>query len=454
MKFINLLKKELSELLNAQMIAGIVLILVVFMFLGNFMKDAINEEAEAITSGYSRITISDCDSTDFTHEMLDHFKKQGVEVKLIETNNDDLANGDYAKILADGDVKNLVIIPGGFTEAVENGEKSDLITASRMTSAATMSNISTGTGAAATMIQTYITNYIASRAGMTDEELALMQDPLTITENTVVDDRSAQTSVDTITSKLMLQNMILPIIVFVLILLTSQMLITAISNEKIDKTLETLLSAPVSRGSVIGAKMLAAAIIALINAVVYMVGFSFFVSGAADSVSGELTASVAGQYLSADEAIAQLGLSLSAFDYVLVGLQLFFTILICLSISIILGALVNDTKSSQTVLMPIMMLAMVPYMISMLKDVNSLPTAARIIVYAIPFTHTFSAMSNLMFGNTTIFFGGLVYQIVIFAICMFFALKLFKSDKIFTISLNFSSKSRYRKRNKGAQTEE
>ncbi|MCM1358024.1 MAG: ABC transporter permease, partial [Prevotella sp.] len=139
---------------------------------------------------------------------------------------------------------------------------------------------------------------------------------------------------------------------------------------------------------------------------------------------------------------------LSAGDYVLVGVQLFLTIMICLSVSIMLGALVNDTKSSQTVIMPIMMLAMVPYLISMLADINTLPMAIRILVYAIPFTHTFSGMSNLMFGNTAIFYGGLVYQVIVFSICMFFALRLFNSDKILTISLNFGQKSKYKKSRK------
>lgn len=447
MKFINLLKKELSELLTAQMLMGIVLIFLVFMFLGSFMQDAVNEEAKAVTAGYSKMCISDCDSTDFTQDMLDSFREKGVKVSAYETEGD-----DYAKILSDNKLKSIIIIPKGFTAAVENGEKPNIITASRMASASSMSLMSTGTSAASSMIKNYVKNYLASQAGMDEKALEILQDPLTITENTVVDDKSAQTSVDVVSGKLMIQNMILPIIVFVLILLTSQMLISAIANEKIDKTLETLLSAPVSRGAVISAKMLAAAIIALINAAVYMLGFSKFVGGATESVTSEITSSIAGQYLSADEAITQLGLRLSVGDYFLVGLQLFFTILICLSISIILGALVNDTKSSQTVLMPIMILAMVPYMISMLKDVNTLPTAAKIIVYAIPFTHTFSAMSNIMFGNTAIFFGGLAYQAAVFAVCMFFALKLFKSDKIFTISLNLGSKSRFRK-NSGSQNE-
>lgn len=443
MKFINLLKKELSELLNAQMLAGIAIIFVVFMLLGNFMGDAITEETEALTSSYSKMSISDCDDTDFTHDMLDYFREQKIEVKTYETQGD-----DYAAILKAADVKSLVIIPEGFTEALENGEKPNLITVSRMTSAATMSNLSVNASATSEMIQSYLTDYLSSQAGISEEQLKVLQSPLTVTENTVVDDKYAQTSINTVSGKLMMQNMFLPIIVFVLIMLTSQMLISAVSNEKIDKTLETLLSAPVSRGSVIGAKMLAAAIIALINAAVYMFSFSKFVGGATDSVSSAVASSAAGEFLSADEAIAQLGLSLSAGDYILVGLQLFLTILICLSISIILGALVNDTKSSQTVLMPIMLLAMVPYMISMLKDVNSLPTVAKYVVYAIPFTHTFSAISNLMFGNNTIFFVGLAYQAVVFAICMFFALKLFKSDKIFTISLNFGQKSKFKKSSK------
>ena len=237
----------------------------------------------------------------------------------------------------------------------------------------------------------------------------------------------------------------LPLIVFVLIILTSQMLMSTVANEKTDKTLETLLSAPVSRGSVIGAKMLAAGLIALINAAVYMFGFKIFVGDATSKITDS-----AGEYvksnLSVDEALKQLGMELTGMDYFLVGLQLFFTIMICLSLSIILGSLVNDTKSSQTVIMPLMMMAMIPYFISMFADVNSLPTVVKMLVYAIPFTHTFSAMSNLMFGHTTIFFAGLAYQIVFFAVCLFLALRLFNSDKILTISLNFGQKSRYKKK--------
>lgn len=435
MKFINLLQKELKELINGQMILSLAVILAMLFIMGNITKSAINDVTEEAQN--PKINISDRDDTDFTQNLIEVLKNSGAEIKVFETDGD-----NYADILSENDIKNIVIIPKGFTDSIENGEKPEIITASRMTSAATLSNISTGTSGAITLIQNCIANTIATEAGMSPEQFELMETPIMLTDNTVVDDKSANTSIDSIMNKISMQNAILPIIVFLLIMMTSQSLISSISNEKIDKTLETLLSAPVSRSSIITAKMLAAAVVALINAGVYMIGFSKFIKSS--SIQAENLVSS----ISVDDALSQLGLNLSVGDYVLVGIQLFMTIMICLSVSIMLGALVNDTKSSQTVIMPIMMLAMVPYVISMLADINTLPMIVRILVYAIPFTHTFSGMSNLMFGNNTIFFGGLIYQIIVFAICMFFALRLFKSDKILTISLNFGQKSKYNKKSK------
>ena len=101
--------------------------------------------------------------------------------------------------------------------------------------------------------------------------------------------------------------------------------------------------------------MLAAAIIALMNAIVYMIGFSSFVGGATEEATQSLGGAAITQYISVDTALEQLGLTLTIGDYFLVGLQLFLTIMICLSISLMLGALVNDTKQSQTMVMPLMM---------------------------------------------------------------------------------------------------
>ncbi|MBR6622660.1 MAG: ABC transporter permease [Ruminococcus sp.] len=448
MKFINLLKKELSELVNFQMLIGLVATVAIFMILGGVMKTTVDEAVDK--SENVKINICDRDNTEFTENIikaldeLDDDPDSNVTAKLniIECEGD-----DYSAILEDNDISGLVIIPEGFTETLDKKEPPEIISVSRMTSAATMSNMDMGNDAAIELIEACISSTIAEDTGMDADQYKLMEKPVILTENTVVDDKEARISPANIMSKIMMQNMLLPIIVFVLIMMTSQMLMTSISNEKIDKTLETLLSAPVSRLSVISAKMLAAAVVALINAAVYMFAFSVFVSGATDEVT-ETVSLAAGSSITVDQALDQLGLNLVLSDYLLIGLQLFCTIMICLSVSIILGALIDDAKNVQNMLMPIMMCAMVPYMISILADINELPMVLRILVYAIPFTHTFTAVPNLMFGNNMLFIIGLIYQIIVFIVCIFFSLRLFMSDKLLTVSLNMGQKSKYKKKNR------
>jgi len=443
MKFFNLLKKEVKELITPEMLISLVMTMLIFMILGNVMTNTIEEA----TKQEYKVSISDNDKTDFTAELIETMKNSGADVKVFETSGD-----DYAEILDSTGQKNIIIIPKGFTEAVENGEKPEIISISGMESASAMSNISNTNSGGLNFINSYISAKIAEKAGVSQDELENIENPVSVNENTVVNGKYASVSTDSVMSKIMTQNMILPIIIFVLITMTSQTLMSSISNEKIDKTLETLLSAPVSRGAILGAKMLAAAVVALLNAVFYMVGFSKFVSGATEQTTAQINVpEIMGSYVSVDDAIKQLGLTLSPSDYILVGIQLFVTIMICLCVSLILGALVNDTKSAQTMIMPLLMMAMIPYIISMVTDINSLPIVIRMIVYAIPFTHTFSAIPNIMFGHTSLFFAGLAYQAVVFAVCMFFALRLFNSDKILTISLNFGQKSKYKKKNKSSE---
>lgn len=436
MKFINLLKKELSELINVQMIASLVMIVAMFALIGSVASDAIDDIKESTKT--AKINIIDRDETEFTDELISMLKDtKGVTLKEFNTEGD-----DYAELLKANKVDNLIILPEGFTETFESGKTPRLISITRMKSASTMSNVTSGNDSAIYMINDVIYDIITKNAGLTEEQVELMSSPVEVTENTVVDDKSAEIASGSIISKLSFQSSFLPIVIFMLIMMTTQSLMNAISSEKIDKTLETLLSAPISRGSIIGSKMLAATIIAIINAGVYMFAFSKFISTAADP---DIVEKAVGT-LSVDDALVKLGLNLSAADYVLIGLQLFFTIMICLSVSIILGALANDAKSAQNLLLPIMFLAMVPYFVSILMDINELPTVVKYVLYAIPFTHTFSAISNLSFGNMGLFFGGLIYQVIVFAICMFFALRLFKSDKILTISLNLGQKSKFKKK--------
>lgn len=439
MKFLNLLKKELRELINAQMIIGLVFTVGMLLAVGNMMSNVMDDAV----SETGTVNISDRDDTEFTRNIISTLESAGFEVNRVSEDNT-----DRAKLLESAGCDSLIIIPKGFTDTAldsvsggnTNSGEIELISSLKSTSA--LASMSDKTSAAADIISDIVKNEFMTQKGLSEEEIGKIEVPLNVSQVTVVNGKTAAVSPEVLTGMIQSQGMLIPIVVFILVMFTSQMIISAISTEKIDKTLETLLSAPVSRISVLGAKMLAAAIVAIINAAVYMVGFYGYMgsmlNGAVDN------AEVVSSALTINDIMKELGLKIGISGFILVGLQMFMTIVICLAASLILGALVNDSKSAQTMLMPIMVLAMVPYFVSMLYDINMLSPVAKVLVYAIPFTHTFNAMNNIMFGNMELYWFGLAYQFVLFIVCMFFAVRIFTSDKIFTISLNFGQKRKFK----------
>lgn len=418
-------------MLSPSTIATMIITVMVMIMAGNAMSGAVDEAEEES----SAITICNQDDTEFTKQVLKFLETpaggEKNDVKYVTLDSD-----DYTKELKDKDIKNVVIIPAGFSEKISNSEQATIKYVARMTSLSTMSNVSTGSTNAMNLINAAVKSAFYSSkvqsGALADKEVAMLESPVKVEETTVVADNSQSISPSLIIAATQMSNMFLPIMVFVLVLYSSQMILNAVATEKIDKTLETLLSAPVSRLSVLTAKMLAAGIVAGINAIVYMFGMNRMTS----SVSNLTSSSVD----NLDEVLKNLGLTLSVGDYVLVGVQMFLTILITLSISLVLGALAKDMKSTQSYILPVMVMAMIPYMLSMFVDITTLTPALKYAVYAIPFTHTFMATQNVMFGNTTLYWAGLAYQLVLLILCMGFAVRVFTSDKIFTMTLSFGKK--------------
>ena len=412
MKFSILLKKELKEMLSPTTIITMVLMIFVLIFAGKAMSKAVDEVKEDAKT----ITICDQDQTDFTKAMIDIIDKdENTEVKKVELKSD-----DYTQELKNSDYKNVVIIPKGFTEQVMAHK-----------TIATFSNMSAGSKAALEVLQRGIKATIYTQSKLDEATRKQLDDPIELEEYTVVSDKQEQVASSTVSSIMSSQSMFIPIVMFLLIMYTSQMIMNAISTEKLDKTLETLLSSPVSRLSVISAKMISAAIVAALQAAAYMFGMNKMMDG----IYGEVTSDG-----NIEETLKSLGLSMSVGDYVLVGLQMFMTILIVLSVSIILGALAKDAKSAQTLQMPIMMLAMVPYFVTMFIDVKTASPIIKYVTMLIPFTHSFIANQNVMFGDFTTYFIGLAYQFVLLCVCMFLALRIFMSDRIFTLTLGGGKK--------------
>lgn len=439
MKFANLLVKELRELINPQMIIGLVVPVVMLMMMGNFMGSVMDEAV----SGEQEAYICDEDKTDFTREIIDKVSKM-ENVTLHET---ELNGQTYQELINNLGAESVIIIPEGFTEKTfDDDNTTDIELVNHLKSISISSTIS-GTmseNIVSSLKNTACNILLEQKYGVNEKDIEKVKNPVTVKSITVVGEKSAEVDSETLVGMATSQGNIVPLVVFIMVIFAAQMIVSAISTEKIDKTLETLLSAPVSRMSVLGAKMLAAAIMAIINAVVYMFGFSSYMGKmmTGTGISPDTLGSAVEQTNTISSAMQELGLQMSASDYVLLGMQMFMTILIALSISLMLGVLVNDPKAAQTVITPVMLMAMIPYLVSMFSDVSELPILLKIFMWIIPFTHTFNATKNILFNNMGEFWAGFAYQFVFFAGCMLLATRLFASDKIFTVSLDFGGKSR------------
>lgn len=451
MRFGNLLKKELGELITKQAVISMIFVLVLFVFMGQIM-------GRSMEKGLDTSTLNICikDNSDFTKNVIDRIKAdQTTELNMVDIRSD-----NYYDELERLDLKYVVIIPEGYGDTIVNEKKpGQLIFASRVSLgfSAAMSSISSS-DAVSTIVDCSADEAMESIYGLTAEDVALITSPANTVEFSAANGKSVEISAAAVSSIVMMESMIAPFAIFFLLLLASQMIMTAISTEKIDKTLETLLSTPVSRMTVLTAKMVAAIISALLNAVFMIVGFGIYmVSIMGGAMSGATNGSanisdIAGMtnvpdtgaltdVLSTADAISQLGFSLSGMDILLFGLQLFLTLAIGLSISLILGAAATDVKSVQTLVMPIMIAVMIPFFVTMFMDFGEMPVAAKVIMFLIPFTHSYIALTNLLSGDMIMYWGGLAYQIVFFAVCMFLAVRMFTSDKLFTMSFSSENKT-------------
>jgi ABC-2 type transport system permease protein len=260
-----------------------------------------------------------------------------------------------------------------------------------------------------------------------------LKNPIKTREFVLIRDRMAEGSASAIAGIVTSQSLLIPVILMMVIIYSSQMVISAIAMEKQDKTLETLLTVPISRTSIVAAKMLAAGIVGLLSAAIYMLGYKSFMGGLTRGIPTDA---------SSQSIVAKLGLGLSGTSLIVLGVSLFLSILCALALATILGVLAEDFRSAQSLIMPVILLVMIPYFLSMFADVKTMSLPAKALVLAIPFSHSFLAIPNMFLGDTKAVIFGMLYMLAFFIVLVILAGKIFSSDKVLTMKLRWKKKKK------------
>ncbi|HPW17525.1 MAG TPA: ABC transporter permease, partial [Candidatus Aminicenantes bacterium] len=261
-----------------------------------------------------------------------------------------------------------------------------------------------------------------------------LKKPIKSRDFVVVRDRLAEGSASMVAGMISQQSLLIPIVLMMIVMYSSQMVISAVAMEKQNKTLETLLTVPIKRTSIITAKMLAAGLVGLISAGVYMFAFKGFYGGIGEEVAQ------AGAQAGGPALMQKLGLTFDTTGYIVLGLSLFLAILVALALAMILGVLAEDFRSAQNMIMPLVFMVMIPYFVSLFADLDTVALPVKIFILAIPFTHPFLVSQNLYLGNYGMIAAGLGYMALVFAVLVVFAARVFSTDKILTMKLRLGKK--------------
>lgn len=421
-KFLNLLKKEIKELITVQLIASLAFTIVLFYFIGNIARSEMGK-----VQGVKDIFVLDLDQSDLSGEILRNLAFANFRINLLDANSKEFA----IEKAREQNMPLLLVIPKGFAGSVSSFQPKEIETYVFVRSFSVGASINSElVNQIIISINSYLSDNIL-KSKVPDISPSVLKNPIKNRSFIVVKDRIAEGSISEVNNFVTSQTIFIPIILMMILIYSSQMVLSAIAMEKQDKTLETLLTVPISRNHIVIAKMLASGLVGLVSAGIYMIGFRFYMGGFMGNIptSGQI-----------GEVIDKLNLRFTPNTYIFLGISLFLAILCALALSTILGVLSEDLKSAQSASFPLVFLVLIPYFITMFSDINALSLPLKILVLAIPFTYPFLASQNLILGNYLIVLYGILYMLVVFIVLVFIAGRIFSTDKVLTMKLRFGKR--------------
>jgi ABC-2 type transport system permease protein len=428
--FFNIFKKELKELLTKQMLLSLVFMVMFFALMGSLINNAKEQTQDELLEP-TRLAVLNLDNSAYSKEVLNKLTENKIEIVEVKEEN-------IEKAIKESQQKEstlLLVIPKGFEENIKNFQGTEIEIYSIVKDLGLKESASF---ASISSIISYLNQEINKdfiKSAFGEEKPENIINPIKTKEFVVIKDKIAPGNPATLQSLSMANSTIIPILLMISIMYAGTMIITSMGLEKENKTLETLLTLPVKRISIILGKMAGAIVVALLMAVVYIGGFNYYMS------SFTPTPPIEG----GENIMQALGLEMSSFDYLLLGISLFLTILVALSICMILGMFAQNIKSAQSMQFPIILLIMIPYLLLTFQNLETMSMGLKIFLYLIPFSHPFIASKVLIFDNYSIVIAGIIYLIIFAALTMYLAIRLFNTDKVLTAKSSSFGKLKFRK---------
>lgn len=410
--FLNILVKELKELIRDPKIflSMIIIPLIMFPLLGvvmNFSMQSAQEKAEKAT-----LLVLNNDGENYSKIFINFLN---FSLRIVVVNN--AKPEEVVNSLSEYNATQFIEIPNGFSANMTEHIYNPIVTSS-----VNFYGVFSGGGMFADIGSS------SAIDSLVEQFNRVFAPNVVYTEKSVIIKGEIQKGVDPamLFGLMVSQGIAMPITIMILLQVSMQIAATSVAMEKEEKTLETLLSLPIDRFTILMGKLSGSIIVAAVGALTFMFGFNFYMGSFMASIPAEISLD-----------LVSLGLAPSLFGYLLLGISLFMALISALALAVIMSAFAEDVRGAQSLVGFIYPLIFIPALLLMFLDVNSLPLALRIFIYAIPYTHPIIAAEAVTMGDYCTVVWGIIYVTAFTLAIMYVASRLFATEKILTSKLKF-----------------
>ncbi len=419
----NIIRKEVKEMVrDPRLLLGMIIVpVLIFPLMGTAMSATV----ESVEQSASNINIAliNNDIGNGSARLIDVFLDKGVTIH---------DRSEYAPEELfdepDPEYSVIVVIPPDFSYNIEN-DSSVVVKFYTI-----METYSISEEIPSSVLRNYLREYIQVivderlTEAFPDQEPWMVENPVLLSNEAVIHGEIVENvSPGRISEQMMLQSMMIPMVMMMLLIMAAQLAATSVAIEKEEKTLETLLTMPVSRNSILFGKVGGVVAVSIFAVIAYMAGLSYYISSMA-SMSDD-----------AGLNLAEIGLAPSTTGIILLLVTLFLSLIAALSVAVLLGALTEDVRSAQALMGVLYVPIFIPAIALMLVDISQLPSAIQGVIYAIPFSYPVLAAKAMYTGLYTPIFFGIIYQVIFTAVMILLAGKLFSTEKILTLKINLKN---------------
>ncbi len=430
--FTSIVVKEIRELIrDPKILFGVVLLpLLLYPLMGqgiNISQQAVVESVKGASfSVYNR------DNGELSSILIQYIKANNTVVDIQSTGlQDALKQFQASKSVA------LVYVPPDYSKNLTDGLRA------RVKIYGNMKNLniaeSQSTEIAGSLINIYdyyyslaIIQQLLDAANVQSSPLTI-RDPIKVEYASIIKGNVIEVSPSQISGLIMSQSLMLPIMIMMMVIFAIQMAATSIALEKEQKTLETLMTLPVGRLTILGGKLAGSIVIAVAGSISYMIGFNSYTSS---------VFSFAPQYTSID--LTGVGIGITPIGYALLGITMFVTLVSALALATSLAVFSDSVRSAQSLTGILIVPLIIPALILMFSDIEMLPPTMQWIMLAIPYTHSMLASKAAFMGDYLLIFRSIAYISVFTLATLWVAAKIFSTERI--ITAKFSSFSFLRRR--------